>query len=175
MWFLVGTFGNTVPVRRKCMIPAGKAIFFPVLVKEDSFVEDTDLKTKKDLVYRASNATDLLIHMEASVDGQHVTNLEKYRVLSKVVDLVFPEENVYNVKPGLTQSLSDGFWLFVKPLPEGTHIIHFIGETLLVEPYTKEKMLERDVYHQIYDYIDSYDIFKVDVTYEVVIDKPQAY
>ena len=82
VWFLVGTFGNTVPVRRKCMIPAGKAIFFPVLVKEDSFVEYTDLKTKKDLVYRASNATDLLIHMEASVDGQHVTNLEKYRVLS---------------------------------------------------------------------------------------------
>jgi hypothetical protein len=52
VWFLTGTFGNVGPIKRKCIIPSGKAIFFPVLVKEDSLAEDCDIKSEADLIKR---------------------------------------------------------------------------------------------------------------------------
>ena len=58
VWFLTGSFGNLVPINRKCRIPIGRAIFFPVLVKEDSLAEDIDLKTDDELTTRSRDATD---------------------------------------------------------------------------------------------------------------------
>ena len=115
VWFLTGTFGNLVPVKRKCTIPPGKAIFFPILEKEDSFQEDQDLKTEEELKKRSTDATNRLIHVEATIDGQKVDRLENYRVQSEVFDLTFPEDNVYDLRPGLTRSVCDGYWLFIKP------------------------------------------------------------
>lgn len=39
-WLLTGTFENIVPVRRKCIIPEGRTILFPIVEKEDSIAED---------------------------------------------------------------------------------------------------------------------------------------
>lgn len=118
VWFLTGTFGNIVPVNRKCTVPVGRGIFFPILVKEDSFQEDPDLKSEDDLKKRCRNATNRLVQMEAIIDGKKVDRLENYRVQSEVFDLTFPEDNVYNARPGLTRSVCDGYWLFVKPLSD---------------------------------------------------------
>jgi hypothetical protein len=125
VWFLTGTFGNIVPIKRKCNIPVGKAVFFPVLVKEDSLAEDIDLKTDGDLVKRSRDATDELLYISASIDNKKIEDLENYRIQSEVFDLSFPNDNVYGVKPGLTRSVCDGFWLFIKPLEAGKHYIHF--------------------------------------------------
>ena len=56
VWFLAGTFGNVAAVKRRCRVPLGKALFFPLLVKEDSFAEDLDLNTEEDLTKRANGA-----------------------------------------------------------------------------------------------------------------------
>jgi hypothetical protein len=69
VWFLTGTFGNIIPVTRKCAIPAGRAIFFPILEKEDSFAEDSDLTTELELANRSKSATDELVDMEVIIDG----------------------------------------------------------------------------------------------------------
>src|SRR5215212_2809754 len=105
VWFLTGTFGNIVPVKRKCTIPAGKAIFFPILEKEDS-----DLKTELELIKRSGDATNRVVHMEATIDGEKVDQLGSYRVQSEVFNLTFPEDNVYDVRPRLTRSVCDGYW-----------------------------------------------------------------
>jgi hypothetical protein len=169
VWFLAGTFGNIVPVNRKCTIPAGKAIFFPILEKEDSFQEDPDLKTEEDLKTRARDATNRMVQIEATIDGKRVYQLENYRVQSEVFDLTFPEDNVYNIRPGLTRSVCDGYWIFIKPLQTGMHYIHFKGETSLDEAFTLDRMKSNDVYSPIWKHINENSTFKLEVSYELAI------
>jgi hypothetical protein len=183
VWFLAGTFGNTVPVKRKCTVPSGRAILFPVLIKEDSFVEDSDLKTEAELSKRASDATDKVLHMEASIDGipvlhmeastdgmtEMLANLRGYRVQSEVINLEFQRDNVYNIPPGVTRSVNDGFWLFVRPLEVGKHVILFLGETRLTDAYTKDRMMGLEVYAPLKDHVTKQKTFKLEVLYELSI------
>jgi hypothetical protein len=171
VWFLTGTFGNVGPIKRKCIMPSGKAIFFPVLLKEDSLAEDSDLKTEADLIKRCELATSRLINIEASIDDQRIEHLENYRVRSKVFDLIFPKENVYNVRPGLTRSVCDGYWLFIKPLQAGIHSIFFRGETSLEEPYTINQLKGNAIHSPIWDNMDKNSTFKLEVSYDLTITK----
>lgn len=171
VWFLSGTFGNVTPVRRKCTIPSGKAIFFPVLVKEDSLAEDYDLKTEEELANRAKTATDMYMHMSVSIDGTKIENLETYRIRSKFFDLNFPKGNVYGVQEGLTRSVCDGFWVFIKPLEVGTHYIHFMGETKLAENHTRNIVENREVYRSIWQHAKKERTFILEVFYELFISK----
>jgi hypothetical protein len=169
VWFLTGTFGNIVPVNRKCTVPAGRGIFFPILVKEDSFQEDPDLKTEEDLKKRCQDATNRLVQMEATIDGKTLDRLESYRVQSEVFDLTFPEDNVYNARPGLTRSVCDGYWLFIKPLLPGKHYIYFKGETSLEDPFTLTQMKTNKLYSPIWQHIKENPTFKIEVLYELTI------
>jgi hypothetical protein len=168
---LTGTFGNIVPVKRKCTIPVGKAIFFPILEKEDSLEEDSDLKTEIELIKRSRDATNRVVYMEATIDGEKVDQLENYRVQSEVFNLTFPEDNVYDVRPGLTRSLCDGYWLFIKPLQIGKHYIYFKGETSLEEAYTLTQLKNNEVHNAIWEHINENLTFKLEVSYELTIIK----
>ncbi|CAN5387294.1 hypothetical protein BH18THE2_BH18THE2_24620 [soil metagenome] len=167
VWFLAGTFGNIFRVTRHCTVPDGKSVFFPILVKEDSFIEDTDLKTEVELIRRCRDATARVISMEATLDGTVVAHLENYRVQSSVFDLIFPEENIYDVKPGQTRSVCDGFWLFMKPLETGKHTVNFKGETSIVEPYIESRMRSNEAYSTIREHIYKNRSFILDISYEL--------
>lgn len=169
VWFLAGTFGNVVPVKRVCKIPVGKAIFLPILEKEDSFVEDQDLKTDQELIKRVTDATSLVTQMEANIDGRRLDHLESYRARSEVFDLTFPENNVYDVTPGLTRSVCDGYWLFIKPLEPGKHYLFFRGETSLKESYVLTWMKTNKAYSKISGHINKRNTFKLEVSYELTI------
>jgi hypothetical protein len=168
-WFLTGTYGNINPVKRKCSIPAGKAIFFPILQKEDSFAEDADLKIESELIRRSTDAINELIYMQASLDGVRIPHLADYRVLSKVFDLEIPVGNLYDLKPGLTRSVCDGYWLFLKPLEVGTHHIGFEGEVALVDSHTLAQLRNADIYGQIHKHICENFTFRLKVSYELKI------
>jgi hypothetical protein len=163
------SFGNLIRVKRKCTIPPGKAIFFPILEKEDSFQEDQDLKTEEELKKRSRDATNSLIHVEATIDGQKEDRLENYRVQSEVFDLTFPEDNVYDLRPVLTRSECDGYWLFIKPLQAGNHYIYFKGETSLDETFTMAQLKSNGVYNRIWQHINENSTFKLEVSYELII------
>ena len=89
------------------------------------------MKTESQLTKRCRNATDKVLHMEARIDGEPLQHLESYRVQTRVFDISFPNNNVYDVSPGPTRSACDGFWIFLKPMDIGKHLIYFMGETLL--------------------------------------------
>ena len=169
VWYLAGTFGNDVSVKRKCIIPADKAIFFPILEKEDSLAEDSDLKTDSDLIKRSKNATDKVLHMEATIDGHTLEDLKNYRVQSEVFNLTFPEDNVYDVRPGVTRSVCDGYWLFIKPLQIGKHYMYFKGENLLAEPITTAHMIKSETYHNGIESIINKSKFRLEVLYELTV------
>ncbi|HJU35459.1 MAG TPA: hypothetical protein VJ695_10085 [Nitrososphaera sp.] len=123
IWFLAGTFGGSAT--RKCTVPSGKAIMFPILEKECSFVEDTDIRTETDLISRATDETSRISHIETSIDGIALQNLNRYRVQTPVFEIVFPKNNVYGVKEGPTRATSNGFWILLEPLSPGEHTIYF--------------------------------------------------
>jgi hypothetical protein len=144
-------------------------------VKEDSLAEDSDLKTEADLIKRSEQATNRLIKIEASIDDQKVGHLEDYRVRSEVFDLTFPKDNVYNVKPGLTRSVCDGYWLFIKPLQAGTHSIFFKGETSLKEPYTINQLKGNAIHSPIWKHMDEKSTFKLEVSYHLTITNESTF
>lgn len=170
VWFLTGSFGNIRRINRRCTIPLGRSIFFPIMEKEDSLAEDTDLTSDLGLIERCVDSMNQVFYLEASIDGSKVPQLENYRVRSDVFDLKFPRDNVYGVRPGLTRSVCDGYWLFIKPLPIGKHKIEFIGECTLADGEEVKKQLRSDVaYKQIWNHIDSKSTFRLNVCYDLTI------
>jgi hypothetical protein len=170
VWFLAGSFGNTVPIRRFCTIPKHMAILFPVLEKEDSFAEDVDLKRESELQLRAKKFMDRTSNVKVIIDGIMLQGLYKYRVQSAVFDLNFPINCVYDVKPGYTRAVCDGYWIFLRPFPiPGQHDIRFSGEVAMIRDDTVTDQFRNDpLYAHMKGHIDSKASFVLDITYQII-------
>jgi len=125
VWFLAGTFGGLA--ERTCEIPAGNAIFFPISCNETSYAECPNFKTETELRAFAKADIDQVKIIMATLDGQRLSDSDLRRLKSPPFELDLPEGNVLGVSPGKTKSNSDGYWVFLKPLPVGTHEIHFFS------------------------------------------------
>lgn len=123
VWYLAPTFGGTA--ERTCTIPAGKPILFPLLVGECNYLENPELKTESQLRTCAMQGNEGSRSMEVTIDGVKLKNLENYRVQSPSFNVTWPENNFSSVKPGTTNAVSDGFWVFLKPLSPGKHELEF--------------------------------------------------
>ena len=152
---MAGTFGGTA--ERTIKIPAGKAIFFPLSNQfndypcPDPAFQPAPGQSLYDFL-RAIDAVgvDAVSAMEADVDGVPVKNLFNYRGTSG------PDLTVFTAGPGWLSldpcvtpgepqvGVSDGYWLMLKPLKPGQHLIHFSAD------------------------IDSFN-FHLDVTYHVTV------
>lgn len=127
--FLAGALAGFAPVERTITINTGKAVLFPVINFITSYAEEPSLKSEEALLSHAKSNIDDISKKEANINGVNFTDLEKYRVQSKVFDVTFPEDNVYGLRPGPTMGASDGYWIFLKPLP-GTYDIRIAGSCL---------------------------------------------
>jgi hypothetical protein len=95
-----------------------------------SFAENPNLKTESDLISHARSNIDDIAKKEVNIDGIKIQNLDKYRVQSSIFTVTFPENNIYGVDPGPTKGISDGYWVFLKPLIPGNNNIHTFGSCL---------------------------------------------
>jgi hypothetical protein len=68
--------------------------------------------------------------MQVTVDGVPIQNLQMYRVQTPLFNLTFPSNNAAGASAGTTQSVADGNWVFLKPLPPGKHELHFSGASV---------------------------------------------
>jgi hypothetical protein len=141
VWFIGGTFhANPDPSNpsvsigeadREGTIPAGTALFFPVMGAEGSELEGNGT-TKAELGAAARYLMDHVVFMEASIDGVEVKNLWAYREESPLFFVgPLPEDNMFEVAFGAdapagstSPVVADGAYLFVNPLPPGVHKIH---------------------------------------------------
>lgn len=130
VWFVAGTTGGTV--ERECTIPSSKAILFPLLNTECSIAEDPSLTTEEALRDCArNNAPDRArVVLSASVDGQEIPDLEKYWTESSLYNYTLPEGNIWGAPAGPTQQVAAGYYLMLKPLPPGPHVLHFSGANI---------------------------------------------
>jgi len=122
VWLLAGTYRGSV--ERQCDILSGKAILFPVINVECSVLEG-DGKTESELKTCTNGLIKQLRFMEASVDGAKIENLEKYRAQSNLFEFKLPSDNTLGRPAGSSGSVSDGYWIMLKPLSPGKHEIHF--------------------------------------------------
>lgn len=123
--FLVGTYGGSAD--RSFSIPEGKSLLFPIINFTTSYAEEPALKTESELILHAKKDIDDITYKEASIDGIKLKNVDKYRIASQPFDMTFPENNVFGARPGPTRAVSDGYWIFLKPLSLGKHTIHAAG------------------------------------------------
>ena len=134
VWFLAGTFCpdlgqcNLATATRTCTVPAGKALFFPVLNGECSTYEGNGT-TYGELLACARGSGDIATGLECDVDGVPIKNLEAYRATSGLFTWgPLPGGNIFGAPAGLTSpAVQDGYYIMLAPLPPGSHTIHFAG------------------------------------------------
>jgi hypothetical protein len=130
VWFLAGTFGGSAA--RTCTVPAGKALFFPMINNVAFQPNTTD--TLNSLRSQAAGLIDnvSVTSLICSIDGKRCAlDLSLFRVTSPSFSVIVPPNGLiapdsYN---GATNPpfVSDGYWMFLAPLPTGQHVINFGG------------------------------------------------
>jgi hypothetical protein len=156
VFFLVGTTGGAA-VRDECIVPSGKALFFPLVNIFGAVPEDA--ANSQDLRDLVSWVTNYIDEITVSVDGVPLQNLWNYRFESPfsftgAVDNPF-DQNCGT--PGTCYEgyheigFSDGYWIMMPPLPAGEHTINFGGHFNLPDWGWE---------------------FEVDVTYNLTVAKP---
>lgn len=93
---------------------------------ESNQLEHPELRTQAEIVQRVEHDENTITKKICFVDNE---SIPPQRIKSD--PLVFPlelvEENIYFGKGGYTSASADGFWVFLKPLPRGQHVISFNG------------------------------------------------
>lgn len=133
VWFLGGPFWPAAnPDVRNCNVPAGKALFFPIVDTECSDLETPPWygATEADRRTCASTSMNTAVDLVAEIDGVAVQNIAAYRAGSPNYYFTAPDPNVLGIAAGSGQSVADGFYLMVAPLPAGRHTIHFSATML---------------------------------------------
>ena len=119
VWFLTGTFGGSVV--RRCKIPLGKAILIPVINYECSFAEEQRVTTESELKLKCEKEIDDIKNLYFGIDELFLRDLSAYRTRSPLFDVDLGKNNILGVPECTTKMISDGYWIFVKPLRIGSH------------------------------------------------------
>jgi len=139
VWFLAGSPSP----QPHCTVPAGTALFFPIINAECSTIpgDNTGDTTEAGLRSCADALANLIdpTTLNATMDGVPLTRLSQYRAQSPLFPigpLPGPSNNnlgfyfTGNLTPAGTTgtSVGDGFYLMLHPLSAGPHVLHFHGE-----------------------------------------------
>lgn len=116
-------------------VPAGAAIFFPVVNSECSVLEPDPFHGDDEAELRAcaNGHIDNTSGLFTEIDGVPVQNLDAYRVESPLFEFTLPEDNLFqffglDAPAGTTSPAVDaGIYLLLAPLRVGTHTIHVGG------------------------------------------------
>jgi hypothetical protein len=60
---------------------------------------------------------------QARVNGQDVANLDAYRTASPLFTITYPQDNVFDVEPGVAHAVSEGYSFIIAPPPPGEYEI----------------------------------------------------
>ncbi len=140
VWFLGGSFTGDNLVRQ-ITVPAGTALFFPLLDCECSTLETGEWHGSDEASLRAcANGwinnyalQGLWGPIYCVLDGVSIKNPEKYRFETSLMSITLPggmESNIFGVpttEPTPVLSVGDGIYLFLNPLPVGVHQLEFNG------------------------------------------------
>ncbi|HEY6883642.1 MAG TPA: hypothetical protein VI278_06350 [Nitrososphaeraceae archaeon] len=149
VWFLADLLSGKQ--ERTCTIPAGKAILVPMLTGNcdaDGTTPGAPASESDPALIQCAIAGDQYGVISASLDGRQLQNLQQYRTATGFFNLVVPNDNAYSNKPGTWRAYSEGFFVFLEPLPPGNHDLHLT--TSVFNPYNVSYNYSADLtYHLI--------------------------
>ncbi len=92
-----------------------------------------------DLVNCASNG-DQHLTFKATLDGVPLNNLENNYATTNLFNMTLPNDNFENLKGGTYPTGAGGYFVFLKPLPAGEHILQQGSSILPISPLTTTMM-----------------------------------
>lgn len=133
VWFLAGTFGGT-DVERTCTIPAGRALFYPLVNTVWTDCPDTEDEDLTDDQVRDILATfmDHSCQLMSTLDGTSISSrqIRTVRTQSPRFTTILPEDPALGAgcEPPLAagetgRQIADGYWIMLPPLTPGEHIL----------------------------------------------------
>lgn len=126
VWFLAGGFGSA-KIRRTCTVPAGKALFFPIVNMVYWPREGNTTYPCERAKHQAALNNDTALDLFAEIDGVPVDDPKRFRVATEkcfnLYGRIPVSERPYDAYPAAT----DGYWLLLAPLPKGRHTLKFGG------------------------------------------------
>jgi hypothetical protein len=143
VFFLAGNFGRVET--RSCTIPAGKAIYFPIIndvCKDAPEAGCQYMSTEAELLECGRLEPEHSVSL--SIDGVAIEDLEGYHTQSAPFEVLGPGDRSLNAMPCIGPigpnhceipegtrriGVTDGYWVMLRPLPPGPHTIHFAGST----------------------------------------------
>lgn len=149
VWFLGGRFCSdqlkncdSAPAVRSCTIPAGKALFFPIVNSAclDGEAKNALCVTAKPLISEiravVADQIDQAKDLQVTLDDKTVNNdylKANFRVQSSVYPTTLPDGNLYQefgepvITAGTYLGVDDGVYLMLAPLKKGTHKLNIKG------------------------------------------------
>jgi hypothetical protein len=140
VFFLAGAYNASGNITRKAILPPGKFIFFPVVNLVNDNVGVSPRQTIDELAAALAGAISSLADLHASVDGVPVDDLQQHREMSPVFSYTLQstdnlqqvQNNIPDAQGTIFPVLADGFYLMLRPLSPGHHVISFGGTLLSV-------------------------------------------
>ncbi len=144
VWFLGGVYQGTTATRN-CSIPAGKAIFFPLINNSYSaFLNDLPESTRTEEFVRGAGSCSVPAEISVWIDGIKVPRPTRYFTgpggsQSPIYNAQMGPNNIGQYSPdpasgaryakdlALVPSAEQGYYLFVYPLSVGAHKLRWIA------------------------------------------------
>lgn len=116
VFFLCQTIEGVQPIPcRTITIPLGTSLFLPII--NWISIEGENGNTEEELTIVAKKRMDIVSNLQFSInDYQIPIDLRNYRITSSSFYAYFPPDNIFHVCPGDRRLVSDGYWIFLKPL-----------------------------------------------------------
>lgn len=124
VWFLAGRFKSGSSTR-KCRIPYGRYIFFP-MVTTASFRNIDEATNCQRSLDRVREMTMSAQNLQAAVDGAYLTNQAAHLEITKsCADIA--NVSAMRGRQVLYSVAATGHWVMLRPLSRGSHILNYAG------------------------------------------------
>lgn len=111
-----------------CTVPQNKSILVSIDGATSDYSDPT-VKTKspEELIKLVTQSNIYPNPFKVTLDGHPLalTNEEMYKIQSNLYDLSLPVNNIWGEPPGPDKAITQGWWIMLKPLPPGDHILHY--------------------------------------------------
>lgn len=105
-----------------CTFSESNSFFFPLYGEECDYESSPEDDRALEICVRQNNpyATG-----QVYLDGIKLTGLSQYEFNTDFFNINYTSDNPYNAKAGTYRALINGLFIFLKPLPEGTHELKY--------------------------------------------------